>query len=205
MELVGTDLGGENVDVWHHMIQLHGGDEKCVITGSSVHNQRIERLWQDVHRSVLMPFKELFIRLEVEELLDVTNEVDMYCLHEVYQDINQCLSEFIRTWNNHSLSSEHGQSPSQLFVASYYDDQSSASEEESNLTSTAVGHDSLLHMASEAVEVSNLRYCPCDVIRTDIRLISQHMTLGNGYSVYRRAAELLGQHLTAGCDNCVYV
>ena len=90
-----TDLGGENVDAWRHMIQLHGRDEKCIITGSSVHNERIKRLWRDAHRSVLMPHKELFTRLEMEELLDVTNEVDVYCLHEIFLDrINHCLSEY---------------------------------------------------------------------------------------------------------------
>ena len=146
-----TDLGGENVDAWRHMIQLHGRDEKCIITGSSVHNERIKRLWRDAHRSVLMPHKELFTRLEMEELLDVTNEVDVYCLHEIFLDrINHCLSEFIRTWNNHSLSTEHCLSPSQLFVGSYYDNQSSASEDEPR---TVVGH--VGHLASTPVEVSN--------------------------------------------------
>ena len=43
-QIVRTNLGGKNVDVWHHMIQLRGGDEKCVITGSSVHNEKIKRL-----------------------------------------------------------------------------------------------------------------------------------------------------------------
>ena len=38
-----TDLGGENIDAWQYMIQQHG-DERCVIVGSSVHNERIERL-----------------------------------------------------------------------------------------------------------------------------------------------------------------
>ncbi len=39
-----TDMGGEYVDAWHYMIQQHG-NERCVIVGSSVHNERIERLW----------------------------------------------------------------------------------------------------------------------------------------------------------------
>ena len=61
-----TDMGGENVDAWHYMIQQHG-NESCVIVGSSVHNERIERLWRDVHRAVVSPFKELFMRLEREK------------------------------------------------------------------------------------------------------------------------------------------
>ena len=40
---VRTDGGGENVDVWQYTIQQRG-DAGCVIVGSSVHNERIERL-----------------------------------------------------------------------------------------------------------------------------------------------------------------
>ena len=50
---------------------------------SSVHNERIERLWSDVHQSVLAPFKEVFMRLEREGILDKDNEVDLFCLHAV--------------------------------------------------------------------------------------------------------------------------
>ena len=39
--------GGENVDVWRCMIEAHS-TEIAVITGSSVHNERIERLRRDV-------------------------------------------------------------------------------------------------------------------------------------------------------------
>ena len=55
-----TDLGGENVDAWDYMVALHGDDESTIITGSSVHNERIERLWRDVARSVVVPFKDIF-------------------------------------------------------------------------------------------------------------------------------------------------
>ena len=49
---VRSDHGGENIEVWKYMIIAHGGDISCVLTGSSMHNERIERLWRDVHRSV---------------------------------------------------------------------------------------------------------------------------------------------------------
>ena len=35
------------------MISEHEAEEKCVIVGSSTHNEHIERLWHDVHRSVM--------------------------------------------------------------------------------------------------------------------------------------------------------
>ena len=55
---VRTDLGGENTDVWHYMIQQHQ-DSAAVITGSSTHNERIERLWRDVFRSVSSLFYDV--------------------------------------------------------------------------------------------------------------------------------------------------
>lgn len=67
--------------------------EFAVVTGSSIHNQRIERLW----RYACM------------------NEVDIFCLHQVYLPrVNDFLHQFAENWNN--LSSEHSQTPNQLFI-----------------------------------------------------------------------------------------
>lgn len=102
-EKLRTDLGGENIEAWRSMIEHHG-DESSLIVGSSVHNERIERLWIDVHQAVLSPYKEVFLRLEREGVLDKENEVDLFCLHEVFKfRINKCLSEFQDSWNCHSL------------------------------------------------------------------------------------------------------
>ena len=112
-------MGGANVDAWHYMIQQHG-NERCVIVGSSVHNERIERLWQDVHRAVVSPFKELFMRLEREDILDVSNDIDLFCLYKIFTcHINKCLSEFVTSWNNHSISTEHNKLPMQLFIVGH--------------------------------------------------------------------------------------
>lgn len=54
---IRSDLGGENVDVWRYMIEQHS-NQSAVITGSSTHNERIERLWRDVYRSVRVLFRE---------------------------------------------------------------------------------------------------------------------------------------------------
>ena len=85
-----------------------------VITGSSTHNECRECLW----RSVSSTFREIFQQLlECMEELDPLNNVDIFCLHWVYLPrINLCLQQFIESWNNHSLSSDHKQIPNQLFV-----------------------------------------------------------------------------------------
>ena len=44
--------GGENYAVAVHMLRRRGVDQKSMITGASIHNQTIERLWRDVHQSV---------------------------------------------------------------------------------------------------------------------------------------------------------
>ena len=113
---VRTDLGGENVDVWRLISNEHQSSS-AVITGSSTHNERIERLWNDVRRSVSEEFRCLFRQLEQERSLDPLNETDVYCLHYVFVPrINNVLSEFMVAWNNHKLSTEHNSTPNQLFL-----------------------------------------------------------------------------------------
>ena len=56
---VCTDQGGENIEVWRMMMNKHS-THTCVTTGSSTHNERIERLWRDVHHSVIITFLDAF-------------------------------------------------------------------------------------------------------------------------------------------------
>ena len=113
---IRTDCGGENVNIWRFMIEQHGSFS-AVITGSSTHNERIERFWRDVHRCVTSLFCDSFYRLESEDKLDPLNETDLFCLHYVFLPrINRTLSEFIDTWNNHPLSTARNLTPNQLFV-----------------------------------------------------------------------------------------
>ncbi len=87
------------------------------ITGKSVHNSRIERLWRDVFQSCLVLYYNVFYHLEDVGYLDVENEVHIYCLHHVYfKKINSSLSLFKQAWSSHPLQSENCLSPEQLWT-----------------------------------------------------------------------------------------
>ncbi len=97
------------------MIANHNHDYSCVLTGRSVHNERIERLWRDVHRSVSSTYANMFRSMEGDGILDPLNNVDLYCLHHIFLPrIDKCLAEFQECWNNHDLSSEGNVTPYQL-------------------------------------------------------------------------------------------
>ena len=88
-----------------------------MITGSSVHNQRVEHLWRDTYRCVLSVFYQIFYHLEDNGVLDPTSQLDLFRLHFVYmQKINDSLKTFMTGWNNHALSSENNKTPIQLYT-----------------------------------------------------------------------------------------
>ena len=101
------------------MLQERGFDRgTCsVITASSVHNQRIERLWRDLFRGVTFQYYKLFYGLEALGMLDPLNHHHLYALRVVYiPQINRSLEIFRQGWNNHSISRVNSSSPLQLFT-----------------------------------------------------------------------------------------
>ena len=113
---VRSDKGGENVDVARAMLSVRDTGRKSHITGSSVHNQRIERLWRDTFRCVGQVYYALFYGMEDDGVLNPDNEEDLFTLHYVFLPrINSQLEQFVNAWNRHPLRTENGLTPLQLW------------------------------------------------------------------------------------------
>lgn len=162
------------------MIASHNYDYSSMITGSSVHNERVERLWRDVNRCVGSVFSNIFQTLERNSMLNPLNETDLYCLHYIFLPrINKCITEFKETWNNHSLSSEGNMSPYQLFTVGLL----CAGTDCHNQPHNSIA-DVDIDSTGEHVSVPRIKFTPCALLLQHIHAINplQHC-LDNGVSL----------------------
>lgn len=110
--------GRENVLIARHMIKYKGVNRKLVLVGSSVHNQRIERLWRDSHRCAISLYYQLFFFLEENELLNPLDKEHMYALQYVFvRKVNKSLEVFRGAWNNHGIQTANEKSPLLMFTS----------------------------------------------------------------------------------------
>ena len=196
-DCVRSDHGGENVGVWRYMILNHN-DYSCVFTGSSVHNERIERLWRDVHKCIVSIFADTFMSLERDGVLDPLNEVDLFCLHYIFLPrINKIVLEFQESWNHHALSSEGNMTPYQLLFEGL-------NHVVSNYDYSVPGDIDVSQLVGEHVHVPRLSFVPCSSLAHNLHSIDPlQICSDHGKMLYTQAIQTAGQHLSSGCSQCV--
>ena len=119
---VRMDRGGENVMIAQFKLEHPecGPNRHSAITGRSVHNQRIERLWRDLFSGCISFFYYLFYYMEEVHLIDVNDLCDIYALHFVFTPIIQSHLDMFRAgWANHHLRTEHNKSSQQLWTMGF--------------------------------------------------------------------------------------
>ena len=181
------------------MVEQHA-NSASVITGSSTHNERIERLWRDVHRCVGVVFADTFRELEADGNLDCLNEVDLYCLHSVFlRRINSALKHFVESWNNHSLSTAHNLTPNQLIIRGAIE-QNMVPQQPQVAPSPST---SAQPVPSDHVRVPRPKFKPCHSLHTRLSTIDPLGSSDNfGCDVYLQVVNIVGRHLSRGYDHC---
>nr|CAB3263197.1 uncharacterized protein LOC104266093 [Phallusia mammillata] len=196
---VRSDYGGENVQVWNYMLEKHQ-NYHAVITGSSVHNQRIERFNRDINTQVVNKFYNDFFFLEESNLLDPTNDTDLFCLHFVFcHIINKRIQEFVNAWNKHSLSTEKNCTPEQLFHLNLHLLQLQTLNDTGKIDS-----EDIVCPGTSSVEVDAIPHLPHECVSELQDLLQQNSNL-DGIILYKNAVNKTLEYLIRTQHNALVV
>lgn len=189
---IRIDRGGENVEVARLMLEARGIQSKCVLTGSSVHNQRIERLWRDVFTAVTGNFYRLFHSMEHEGILNPLNSLDLYALHLVFLPrINGALNLFLKGWNCHKLRTV-GKSPHQIYTTSRIAQTISPAEVDEYY---GIDVDGPIPVQVDAVEIPSIQVNLPEHIRAQLSQIDPcQASDAFGIDLYRNVCHIIGHH-----------
>ncbi len=82
---VRGDQGVKNVDVAKYIFSdpLQGTSRGSFTAGKSCHNQRIKWFWRDHFCGCLFLYYYLFFFMEEQGYLDISDEIDLFCLEFV--------------------------------------------------------------------------------------------------------------------------
>ncbi|KAJ6624606.1 hypothetical protein B0H10DRAFT_1908466 [Mycena sp. CBHHK59/15] len=84
-----------------------------------LHNIRIERLWRDIRKDTLESFRQIFIYLTDNDLLDMKNDMLRSCLFLVFQPrIQVSLNRTHEAWNNHKIRTDCNKTPVAIYEVS---------------------------------------------------------------------------------------
>lgn len=114
---IRTDHGTENNDIVRFIELVNGQNRGSSVQGTSVRNERIERLWLDVYKKVAAPFLTIFSELQLNGGLDIDNQNQLFALQFVYLPrIEAFLQEWMMGYNNRPCSSMKNKSPDGVWL-----------------------------------------------------------------------------------------
>ena len=200
---VRLDAGVENGLIRNFMVHANGPDRGSALTGKSVHNQRIERLWRDVYSKVLQVFYQTFHALEDSRALDPGNQLHIYCLQHVFLPlINDELERWRVIHNSQGVRTEGHRTPEQLWLSGVLSQRGSSGTAIQNVMAE---HDiaTMAESVCPGLDVASVTdlsalNCPrpCGVVTDDIRRqllssVSYSPSLQAGLSKYAEVLQFV--------------
>lgn len=157
-----------------------------------------------MYTSVIGLFAEAFRGLEEDNSLDRLNDIDLFCLHYIYLPrINESLTSFTHGWNNHRISTEHGRTPLQLHVVGLLTEDQAPINAVPSFISSTLNPGILLPEPNEGVDVPESSFEPCETLVRAMEVVDPLNNVTDfGKTLYLSTVNIVGTHLSAGCDNC---